>query len=283
MSVTLISPHVKALCSSPCVAVSVTLNFSSACVNAVFVTLCRCIHHAQLYSSPCVNAVFANAASIAVSATTSLFICCVFPHRPTDPPLLHPYSTPTPPLQDSSANSSRGGLSSPFSVSNETMEKERYVSRYASGRNSGRRSQSSRAPDYEERPPPYTEKPRDRRHHHDDSLSDEGLYEDQEGAPPPPPPPTSSSSRGSRRRSRNREPDDSLEAEEDTPRTRRGRSRSQDERTPSRVDEPAARLAEEPRRPGRDSRRDERESSPPPPPRDDRYRSVWAWGFFGGG
>ena len=138
---------------------------------------------------------------------------------------------------------------SPFSVSNETMEKDKYVARYAPGRNSGRRSQTRNPDDddYEERPPPYTEKP-----HlgHDDSRSDEGLYEDQEP-------------RRSRRRSRQREPaPDEVFAEDDVPRMRRGRSRSQEDRTPSRAEEPSR----EDRYRGRDdrypSRKDGRESPP---------------------
>ena len=140
--------------------------------------------------------------------------------------------------QDVSATSSRGGLSSPFSVSSETMEKEKYVARYNSGRNSGRRSQT-RSPEYEERPPPYTEKPH---FGHDDSRSDDGLYEDQELP-------------RSRRKSRSRETaPDEVFVEDDAPRMRRSRSRSQDERAPSRADED--------RYP---SRRDDRDS-----PRDDR-------------
>ncbi|XP_076449767.1 uncharacterized protein LOC143286081 isoform X2 [Babylonia areolata] len=184
-------------------------------------------------------------------------------------------------MRDMSFSSSRGGggFMSPFSISNETLERDKYVPRYSTGRNSSRRGQiPTTAPGYEEHPPPYTEKPLP-----DESRSsDLGIDEDrprtrQKGRRPEP------------------EPDEVFEGEEEEPpRMRRGRSRSQegrqasaprDDRYPAKRDDddPDTPRAErhsrdwpEDRRQPRDdrypSRRDDRDS--PPSRRDDRDRPA---------
>ncbi|KAL8605151.1 hypothetical protein ACOMHN_031092 [Nucella lapillus] len=184
-------------------------------------------------------------------------------------------------MRDTSFASSRvgGPMMSPFSISNETLEKDgRYIPRYAAGRNSAR-SSSSRAggppaqargggglPDYQEHPPPYSETPTAILD--DDSRSSNNL--DQADDRP--------RSRGGKRREREPDPDEVFVGEEDVPRVRRGRSRSQDERAPPREDRNPPRDDQQPaRRDDRDSPRSDRyprdRGDDRRPPRDDRYPS----------
>jgi hypothetical protein len=85
-----------------------------------------------------------------------------------------------------------GGFSAPYNISNEQLEKDRYVARYINSKNP-RRSNRDFKGDYEgeERPPPYSEK-----NGFDDSRSHDFFEDDQ-------------SMRG-RRRGRDDEVEDSL-------------------------------------------------------------------------
>nr|KAG5712234.1 hypothetical protein BaRGS_014584 [Batillaria attramentaria] len=180
-------------------------------------------------------------------------------------------------MRESSSGTGRG-LMSPFTVSGESMEKkEPYQPRYNSKRNSGRGGRNTPepdAPEYEEYPPPYTEKPQPS----EDSRSEEAAVESDDDAP-----------RVRRKSRRAREsvqrestPDDVFDDAEDLPRVRRPKSRNVDERTPSKADldrsrderappraEPERNLSREDPDRSRDERyptRDEPDKS-----RDDRY------------